>query len=46
MSLDTTKLDEHIEKLRSGNTLTENEVRALCDQVSRSLVVLVVGSVW
>lgn len=29
----TSKLDEHIESLREGNTLTENEVKALCDQV-------------
>jgi hypothetical protein len=34
MSLDTAKLDEHIERLHGGNTLTENEVRALCEQVS------------
>jgi hypothetical protein len=33
MSLDIAKLDEHIEQLREGNTLTENEVRALCDKV-------------
>jgi hypothetical protein len=33
MSLDTAKIDEHIERLREGNTLTENEVKALCEKV-------------
>jgi len=28
-------LDEQIEKLRGGGTLSENEVRALCDKVRR-----------
>lgn len=27
------KLDEQIASLREGNTLTENEVKALCDKV-------------
>jgi len=31
--MDLSKLDQHIEKLRTGNTLTENEVKALCEQV-------------
>ena len=34
MVLDAETLDERIEKLRNGDTLTENEVRALCDKVS------------
>jgi hypothetical protein len=33
MALELTKLDEHIKSLRDGNTLTENEVKALCDKV-------------
>ena len=28
------KLDEQIASLREGNTLTENEVKALCDKVT------------
>ena len=35
MSLDTSALDGHIERLRKGETLTENEVRALCEKVRR-----------
>jgi hypothetical protein len=31
--MDTSKLDEQISLLREGNTLTENEVKALCDKV-------------
>ena len=27
-------IDEHIQRLRSGGTLTENEVKALCEKVS------------
>jgi hypothetical protein len=27
------KIDEHIAALREGNTLTENEVKALCEKV-------------
>jgi len=33
MALEIAKLDEHIQSLREGNTLTENEVKALCDKV-------------
>ena len=33
MSLDLDTLDQHIERLRQGDTLTENEVRALCEKV-------------
>jgi len=33
MSIDTSKLDEQISRLRDGNTLTETEVKALCEQV-------------
>ena len=33
MSLDISALDSHIERLRKGETLTENEVRALCEKV-------------
>lgn len=33
MTLDIAALDGHIEKLRRGETLTENEVRALCEKV-------------
>lgn len=33
MALEIAKLDEHIQALREGNTLTENEVKALCDKV-------------
>ena len=29
-----TELDEQIERLRKGDTLPENEVKALCDKVS------------
>jgi hypothetical protein len=29
-----TQLDEQIERLRGGGTLSENEVKALCDKVS------------
>ena len=28
------KIDEQIASLREGNTLTENEVKALCDKVT------------
>ena len=35
MGLDPETLDERIEKLRNGDTLTENEVRALCEKVSQ-----------
>ena len=33
MSLDIAALDSHIDRLRKGETLTENEVRALCEKV-------------
>jgi hypothetical protein len=32
------KIDEQIASLREGNTLTENEVKALCDKVSSRCV--------
>lgn len=38
MSADNSHLDEHIERLRGGDTLTEKEVKALCDKVSQSNV--------
>lgn len=31
--LEPESLDEHISRLREGNTLTENEVKALCEKV-------------
>jgi hypothetical protein len=34
MSLDSSNLDAQIERLREGGTLSEHEVKALCDQVS------------
>jgi hypothetical protein len=37
MSFDIAKLDDHIERLRVGDTLTENEVKALCEKVRISL---------
>ena len=37
MGQETGALDEQIERLRGGDTLTENEVKALCDKVGRSL---------
>lgn len=33
--MERAQVEEHIERLREGNTLTENEVKALCDKVSR-----------
>jgi len=36
MALDIAALDGHIERLRNGETLTENEVRALCEKVRRN----------
>jgi hypothetical protein len=33
MSFDIAKLEDHIERLRGGDTLTENEVKALCEKV-------------
>jgi serine/threonine-protein phosphatase 2A catalytic subunit len=37
MSFDLAKLDEHIERLRKGDTLTENEVKALCEKVRTTM---------
>ena len=34
MAAATSELDEQIERLRKGDTLPENEVKALCDKVS------------
>jgi len=34
MSSSTSEIDEQIERLRKGDTLAENEVKALCDKVS------------
>jgi hypothetical protein len=33
MTSATTEIDEQIERLRKGDTLAENEVKALCDKV-------------
>lgn len=33
-----TELDEQIERLRKGDTLAENEVKALCEKVSKPSV--------
>jgi hypothetical protein len=38
MGSDLANLDLQIEKLRGGDTLTENEVRALCDKVRISML--------
>jgi hypothetical protein len=35
MALELSNLDEHIERLRAGDTLTENEVKALCEKVRK-----------
>jgi hypothetical protein len=40
MSLDEAALDTHIERLREGGTLTENEVKALCDKASLRICLL------
>ena len=34
MASNVTELDEQIERLRKGDTLPENEVKALCEKVS------------
>jgi hypothetical protein len=34
MAAATAELDEQIERLRKGDTLPENQVKALCDKVS------------
>jgi hypothetical protein len=31
------EIDEQIERLRKGNTLPENEVKALCEKVSKTI---------
>jgi len=36
MSIDVAHLDAQIERLRDGNTLSEHEVNALCDKVSKN----------
>jgi hypothetical protein len=41
---DIDHLDEQIERLRNGGTLTENEVKILCDKVSCSVVWICVVS--
>lgn len=50
MSRDIGQLDEQIERLRSGGTLSENEVKALCETVSllslSSSVFLCAGAVY
>jgi hypothetical protein len=43
MSIDVGRLDEHIERLRAGDTLTENEVRALCEKVRILSAVFIVA---
>ena len=35
---DIDHLDEQIERLRNGGTLTENEVKILCDKVSMNVL--------
>jgi hypothetical protein len=35
MTFDLSKLDEQVEKLRKGDTLSETEVKALCEKVRR-----------
>lgn len=42
MSFDLAKLDEQINLLRDGNTLTENEVKALCDKVRHNGIFVVI----
>ena len=37
MSSGHAEIDEQIERLRKGDTLAENEVKALCDKVSNLL---------
>ena len=41
----TTELDEQIEKLRKGDTLAENEVKVLCEKVSKPMD-HGIGSLW
>jgi hypothetical protein len=35
-----TEIDEQIERLRKGDTLPENEVKALCEKVSKPMATL------
>lgn len=37
MASATSELDEQIERLRKGDTLAENEVKALCEKVSKAM---------
>jgi len=37
MGLEIAALDEQIERLRGGDTLTENEVRHLCEKVRSNI---------
>jgi len=46
MSVDTAKLDEQITRLREGDTLSEIEVKVLCEKVrtrSKDLTVTAAG---
>jgi hypothetical protein len=36
---DIDNLDEQIDRLRNGGTLTENEVKILCDKVSSTCMI-------
>lgn len=40
---DVDNLDEQIERLRNGGTLTENEVKILCDKVSELLRFMIIS---
>jgi hypothetical protein len=44
MSFDIAKLEDHIERLRAGDTLTENEVKALCEKVRYTVIVFKIRS--
>jgi len=46
MALEIAKLDEHIQSLREGNTLTENEVKALCEKVRYRMTCLFLQTLW
>jgi hypothetical protein len=37
MASASSEIDEQIERLRKGDTLAENEVKALCEKVSMAL---------
>jgi hypothetical protein len=45
---DIDHLDEQIDRLRNGGTLTENEVKILCDKVSSvcALPVMIMDMRW